>query len=263
MWGRKLKYRIIALTMAILFLPWSYFVYAEPEYESIVKRGSLSLDADMEVDNLALYGYEYDSYYLKLNGHTLIIHGQMVTSNISISFDGGQIICENDAKITGKSVAMTDINDSLVVNGNLILSTSENKIASGKIEVKGDVSVKGSTVFKNNELILSGDKEQIVYQEDDCRFAKVIVKNYSEDGITISNAFNYESLVDNSCHISFVDDTRVVGTKLVEDKVYSCDVYLSSGMFDLNGHNVVIMGNLIQEGGTLCLNGGSLKIGGD
>ena len=266
MWGRKLKYRIIALTMAILFLPWSSFIYAEQQsYNNVDTYGNFSLNSDVDVNNFILTGYSTSYGKLELNGHSLRVHGKMRLNKVSISFDGGEIICDNDATIITSRLQMSDVNERISVNGNLdlIVNSTFSYDTGAKLEVKGNFSLKGKVKFKDSTLKLSGDKGQILYQDDECSLSKVIVENYSDEGIIISNAFNYDSLVDNGCKISFVDETRIVGAKQLEDKVYPGDLYLSSGTFDLNGHSIVVMGNLIQEGGTIYLNGGSLKIGGD
>ncbi|MBR1673423.1 MAG: PKD domain-containing protein [Eubacterium sp.] len=252
--------------MAILFLPWSSFIYAEQQsYNNVDTYGNFSLNSDVDVNNFILTGYSTSYGKLELNGHSLRVHGKMRLNKVSISFDGGEIICDNDATIITSRLQMSDVNEKISVNGNLDLTVNSafSYDVGAKLEVKGNFSLKGKVKFKDSTLKLSGDKGQILYQDDECSLSKVIVENYSDEGIIISNAFNYDSLVDNGCKIRFVDETRIVGAKQLEDKVYPGDLYISSGTFDLNGHNIVVMGNLIQEGGTIYLNGGSLKIGGD
>ncbi|MCR5228150.1 MAG: PKD domain-containing protein [Eubacterium sp.] len=239
----------------------------EPEdevvtYDDLVVTGSVNLNEDMEVGSVTINN---DSS-LNLNGHTLTCHGDFsIGYRASLTFNNGEILC--DGSFTSdqaySSINMQNLNDYLLVCGKLELTTGTIKATNGCIEAKGDVNIANCfAALNDNTFIFSGNTEQNLSQTAGSKFGKVILKNYSEEGIIINNAFNYDELQQNGCNVRLSDQEGISGYTLTEDEEKDGLFILSAGTLDLNGHTLTINGDFFHTGGKLKVNNGKLIING-
>ena len=231
------------------------------EYEDFVVSKHTTLNEDIEVASVSIN--EYCS--LKLNGHTITCHGDIVLNYRSeLTFENGEILCDGSFTANSRcTINMNNLNDYLFVEGRLELSNAIFNINSGCIESKGDVYVTNNfRASANNTFILSGEGQQTISQTPGSEFGNVIVKNYSEEGIVIDNTFNYANLQENGCKISLVNQEGISGYTLTEDEEKDGLFILSTGTLDLNGHTLTINGDFIHSGGKVKINNGKLIVNG-
>lgn len=231
------------------------------EYEDFVVSKNTTLNEDIEVASVSIN--EYCS--LKLNGHTITCHGDIVMNYRSeLTFENGEILCDGSFTANSRcTINMNNLNDYLFVEGRLELSYANFNINSGCIESKGDVYVTNNfRASANNTFILSGEGQQTISQTAGSEFGNVIVKNYSEEGIVIDNTFNYANLQENGCKISLVNQEGISGYTLTEDEEKDGLFILSTGTLDLNGHTLTINGDFIHSGGKVKINNGKLIVNG-
>lgn len=227
---------------------------------SLDVKGNVVLTEDMSVR----YVFWSDSATLDLNGYKLIVSEEYNMDTGTLKLNGGLLQCEKECKVTGKaSVIMNQVNDHLLVAGDLKLS-GKIDFQDGIIEAKGNVTV--NSLFqaqKNAVFIFSGEQKQTVKASDGSDFGHVIVQNYSTDGLYIQGGFQYQTLEDNGCNISYADIGGIRGYQLTEDEEFDGTFRLMTGTLDLNGHTLTIHGDFIQEAGTVLVNGGNLSVEGD
>lgn len=231
------------------------------EYEDFVVSKNTTLNEDIEVASVSIN--EYCS--LKLNGHTITCHGDIVLNYRSeLTFENGEILCDGSFTANSRcTINMNNLNDYLFVEGRLELSNAIFNINSGCIESKGDVYVTNNfRASANNTFILSGEGQQTISQTAGSEFGNVIVKNYSVEGIVIDNTFNYANLQENGCKISLVNQEGISGYTLTEDEEKDGLFILSTGTLDLNGHTLTINGDFIHSGGKVKINNGKLIVNG-
>lgn len=115
---------------------------------------------------------------------------------------------------------------------------------------------------QNHKTVLSGDTVQRVkFDTAESGFNILEIKNYSEEGVEFAQSLNANILIDNDCIVRF-PGLLATGWKLSEDEVYEGNLYLAAGTLDLNGHSLTIKGDLIQSGGIVDVNRGTLIIEG-
>ena len=233
--------------------------------------------------NVTYYGDVYVSSDLDLNGYKCIVYGNLIQSSDTLTLNGGTLDVSGDYRMEKENVdstgnvsysygyaklIMTNSSDIVNVGGTFENYIQDRKYASdlqaGVMSVKGDFIVKepsndrycspfkGEGTFKT---ILNGNTKQMV-----------CLQGYS--------GFNELEILNND--VIFTSDCYMEGFKTNQDIVVEGgkDRELNlRGVLDLNGHNLIINGDLKIDGGSkidgyvpssaINVNGGGIKVNGD
>ena len=233
--------------------------------------------------NVTYYGDVYVSSDLDLNGYKCIVYGNLIQSSDTLTLNGGTLDVSGDYRMEKENVdstgnvsysygyaklIMTNSSDIVNVGGtfeNFIYNwIFESDLQAGVMSVKGDFIVKepsdscyrspfkGEGTFKT---ILNGNTKQMV-----------CLQGYS--------GFNELEILNND--VIFTSDCYMEGFKTNQDIVVEGgkDRELNlRGVLDLNGHNLIINGDLKIDGGSkidgyvpssaINVNGGGIKVNGD
>ena len=227
--------------------------------------------------NVTYYGDVYVSSDLDLNGYKCIVYGNLIQSSDTLTLDGGTLDVSGDYRMEKENVdstgnvsysygyaklIMTNSSDIVNVGGTFENYIQDRKYASdlqaGVMSVKGDFIVKepsddrycspfkGEGTFKT---ILNGNTKQMV-----------CLQGYS--------GFNELEILNND--VIFTSDCYMEGFKTNQDIVVEGgkDRELNlRGVLDLNGHNLIINGDLKIEGydssSAINVNGGAINVNGD
>lgn len=258
---------------------------------------------DVVIDgNLVIVNQEVD-----LAGHDLTINGNLnqyfadVTDEklCKIKINGGRLIVEGNYTIgydtNGKpeqrddgysTLEMTNENDYVFVGGDFIvgsgdrdLTNIDNNLTAGVMEVKGNFYCKTSDwkrgryiARENHKVILSGDKEQEVYDDSGwLLFNELEIKN--ENGVKFTPFIPVAKM---KGHYKILDESILRIESIVGDVVIDGNLTIIDNEIDLNGYNLTINGDLNQYSvGRLYssddkpfltkikINGGSLKVNGN
>ena len=146
-----------------------------------------------------------------------------------------------------------NVDDRAMINGNV-----------GTCIVGKDLIVKGSVGFNSSHrMILNGQGKQTVQINDEnSYFATIELQNQSAEGVSFDRKPVCDKLLRNGCVISFPNDAWTYGYTLEEDETHE-SMILFDETLDLNGHTLTIEGDLIQAGGEVKVNHGTLKVLGD
>ena len=233
--------------------------------------------------NVTYYGDVYVSSDLDLNGYKCIVYGNLIQSSDTLTLNGGTLDVSGDYRMEKENVdstgnvsysygyaklIMTNSSDIVNVGGtfeNFIYNwIFESDLQAGVMSVKGDFIVKEpsndrySSPFKGEgtfKTILNGNTKQMV-----------CLQGYS--------GFNELEILNND--VIFTSDCYMEGFKTNQDIVVEGgkDRELKlSGVLDLNGHNLIINGDLKINGDSkiygydpssaINVNGGAINVNGD
>ena len=227
--------------------------------------------------NVTYYGDVYVSSDLDLNGYKCIVYGNLIQSSDTLTLNGGTLDVSGDYRMEKENVdstgnvsysygyaklIMTNSSDIVNVGGTFENYMQDRKYASdlqaGVMSVKGDFIVKEpsndrySSPFKGEgtfKTILNGNTKQMV-----------CLQGYS--------GFNELEILNND--VIFTSDCYMEGFKTNQDIVVEGgkDRELNlRGVLDLNGHNLIINGDLKIEGydssSAINVNGGAINVNGD
>ncbi len=241
------------------------------------------LNADTEISGSLYLSYLdiFDVNEKTLNiGKDLVVNGGRLNLNkgrINVSGDfRHQNMTERNGKFVYEVGNYGEVNmlfpeDYLFVGGDFISYDRQNKSLSlidGTIEIKGNFMQFGDAykcfyATENNKVIFSGDKKQSISAEcPQMRFARIELKNTSDDGVVFENGINYGTLEANDSKYSFADGSRR-GWTLEKDEETEGDLLISGGKLDLNGHKLTVNGNITITAGEMAVNGGKLDVSGN
>ena len=233
--------------------------------------------------NVTYYGDVYVSSDLDLNGYKCIVYGNLIQSSDTLTLNGGTLDVSGDYRMEKENVdstgnvsysygyaklIMTNSSDIVNVGGtfeNCIWNQKyDSDLQAGVMSVKGDFIVKEpsndrySSPFKGEgtfKTILNGNTKQMV-----------CLQGYS--------GFNELEILNND--VIFTSDCYMEGFKTNQDIVVEGgkDRELKlSGVLDLNGHNLIINGDLKINGDSkiygydpssaINVNGGAINVNGD
>ncbi|MDQ2085047.1 fibronectin type III domain-containing protein [Herbivorax sp. ANBcel31] len=223
---------------------------------------------------------------LKLNGYSLTVTGDLIQSGGTLEVDGGELTVKGDYLMQSKNVNnegeiiytnsngylnMTNEEDYVFVKGDFVMQSSNNHfdlLTTGLLEIQGNFTQKTGedgnfNSTESHRTVLSGEELQTIsFDTSQSRFNILELKNHSKEGIVFKqNTLNAITLIDNDCKVSFPKEAD--GWKLAEDEIYEGDLYISSGILNLNGYNLTITGDLIQSAGIVDVSGGKLNVKGD
>jgi len=251
--------------------------------ERITTSGELTVDGNVGIGNSVSLGGNLTvgkdleiASYLYLEGNLLEVDGNILHTGEELWLNGGKIYCHGNYTSTARGnnyynrIVMTNNNDYMCVDGNMTISSATNntKLTAGTLEIKGDFTQKNGNA---NNFVASGShttifsgtsKQTILFDSASSYFNICEIKNESEEGIYAPGGINATTLKRNGCNIDFGNDGKF-GWTLDEDETIEGDLRLVSDELDLAGHTLTITGNLIQEGGTVHVNGGKLVVKGD
>ncbi|MDO4945470.1 MAG: fibronectin type III domain-containing protein [Ruminococcus sp.] len=251
--------------------------------------GSLSIGETYNLNSdISAVGDLYVSSYLSLNGYKFSFDGGITISgnvylnggelnckknialNRYLNIGGGKLICEGNVNIPYYygHMNMQNANDEVHISGDFTFDGGDysSYFTNGKLYIGGNCTIYRSAfnAQSKHETIFNGDKKQIInVTVSNAGFGKVTLNNTSEDGIEITNSFNYTELVNESgCKVTFANGGSA-GETLSADKIVDGDYTLAMGELNLNGHTLTINGDFIQAGGEVKVNSGKLIVNGN
>lgn len=196
----------------------------------------------------------------------LTVHGDItLNEHSSIRMYEATLECDRLIENLNSGIIMSSQNDKLIVHKQL--SVARGKYTNGSVIINGDIDFadKASNEFGDGITVeFSGEKKQTITMDGNLHsFSKVVLRNSSEEGIYISNTFNYKELTnDFDSKVTFANG-GVFGYTLTSDMVIEEDFNLSAGVLDLNGYSLEVQGDFNQLGGSIQLNNGTLVIEGN
>ncbi len=242
-------------------------------YKGYVKIDSgYQLYSDMIID-----GKLYLTSSLYLRGFNLKVTGDVDVYNGIIHLGGGRMECGGDLNMTSVTnsrsyLQMTNANDYVLVCGNVNWSSAlgaSGWLTAGTLEIKGDFTQTiaqyedNFTATGTHKVILSGDKKQTVTFNSDLSYFNIVeLQNTNLEGIYCPGHFVFTQLIKNGCRITY-EGEGTYGWTLEGDEFFEGDMHLVGDELNLNGHTLVIEGNLIHEAGTINVNSGCLIVKGD
>ena len=258
-------------------------------HADIIVTDNYVLDADIET-----YGNIIVTRggTLNLNGHTLLSHGRMDISGGTVNLNGGtltvyediiqsggEMLCnkgtlnvegnyriqevtsDNDGKITysestGK-LRMVNETDRVNVSGDFVMqstygdSMDRNKFSAGTLTVKGNFSQLYGNGCGGQNFVASGTH-------------KVVLDGSGARTVTFeSSNSHFNELVVGSNTKLYWEGDFVINPLLHDLTIYNGVTMSSANTINLNGHTLTIKGDLIQSGGTMFCNKGTLNVEGN
>ena len=204
---------------------------------------------DLSGYTLTVDGNYYQEWYLNVNKGALKVDGNYIRTN-----GRAELYMQNEAA-------------SIEVKGNFTFTGSYYgyTLNAGTITVGGDFTVNDSSFrpYGTHKVVLNGAEKQTVRMDSpNSNLNKAVFSNTSEDGIVIVGALNVNE-IENTTDCKVTCGDGIMGSKLQSDLTLTGDCYMVAGNFDLNGYTLSVSGSLIQAGGKITVNGGSLEVGKD
>ncbi|MCR4801981.1 MAG: PKD domain-containing protein, partial [Lachnospiraceae bacterium] len=160
---------------------------------------------------------------------------------------------------------MTNTASKFEVDGNVTIGTRNyNNLTAGTMWIGGDFTqtVTNSSHADNfaasgsHKVILCGDKKQTITFSSECSYFNVL--ELQNDEVYSDCVIPARQVIDNGYTVNYKEG--VAGWTLEENMIIEDDLYITSGVLDLNGHKLVVNGNLILGDGQLKVNEGSLVV---
>ncbi|MDE7423660.1 MAG: hypothetical protein K2N51_08210, partial [Lachnospiraceae bacterium] len=237
--------------------------------ESKTISSNYTLDEDMEVGDLVIR----NSATLNLNGHTLTVHGSISMESYSyLKINKGYIKCYGSFNIDRYGyLYMTNANDYIWINGNVNWNSyysGKDCLYAGTMEIKGNfVHTNSNYSFTSKDdfcMLLSGTRPQSVSFGNLTSYFNILeLNNYSNEGVTFQGVIQAKKVIRNGCNVNCGDIKGKYGWTLEEDEEIADDLVLLTDTLDLNGHTLTVKGDLIQTGGEIFVNKGTLIVEGD
>ena len=229
--------------------------------EVVTVNDTLTVDGDMDLD---YYGELYvNNAEINIGGNFVQDESSRLVLNHGTMNIGADY--EFDNYFSGYEISMKNSDDYIQVNGDWISKGGGVVgLASGTVEVKGDINLKTRITAKDTHtLLLSGDKLQTINVTDDTTWGTIELQNYSEDGVYAEKIFTKNKLIRNGCRLKYGNCVGEFGWKLQDDQVWEGDLVIIEDTLDLNGHTLTVNGDFIQQSGDLDLNKGCLIVNGN
>ena len=209
------------------------------------------------------------------NGCQLIIQGNLrvegeLYSDYNLRMESGRLTVGKNLVIAYKNsyygITMNNDASYIMVCGDFLYKADKRStgIFAGTLEVKGNFIAETTFYMQGtSRLIFSGERAQIIkLSEESSKFHIVELRNYSEAGVYCEKMFRRTELIRNGCKITYGNAEGQFGEILTEDTVIEGDFLLLDDTLDLNGHSLTIKGDLIHQGGTVYIHGGTLNVEG-
>lgn len=213
--------------------------------------------------------FNITSGVVDLNGYNLIVHGDVKINGGYLKLSNGYMECNGDVTVMNSGyITMDGNNDYLFIKGNLNWGSSTYNLKKGTIELQSDLNQMESGNYFNTKdtfkVIFSGDKLQHIISKnpyEGVSFANLELKNTSDEGVYSATPIYCENIVRNGNKIRYgTVSSYSYGYRLDKDTEIDGDFVLMEDTLDLNGHTLTIHGNLIQIGGKVSVNGGTLIV---
>ena len=243
--------------------------YIQPSGNASLKNGTLNGSINI-TNNNSIYG----TYHI--TGDLIIKNNMSLYGTMTV--DGDIIFNSSKIFLYGNDEAESY----LEVKGDI--KASENCTACyidfnrGSLKLYGDLnipcckvttSVLNATTYDTNKFILCGTKKQTIEVASGSSFGQIIIENTSEDGVCSRNKLDAISVKDDNNKLKYGTyggnpaTEGVYGWTLQEDQIITEDLVLYDRTLDLNGHTLTVNGDLIQAGGLIVINKGTLIVKGD
>lgn len=243
--------------------------YIQPSGNASLKNGTLNGSINI-TNNNSIYG----TYHI--TGDLIIKNNMSLYGTMTV--DGDIIFNSSKIFLYGNDEAESY----LEVKGDI--KASENCTACyidfnrGSLKLYGDLnipcckvttSVLNATTYDTNKFILCGTKKQTIEVTSDSSFGQIIIENTSKDGVCSRNKLDAISVKDDNNKLKYGTyggnpaTEGVYGWTLQEDQIITEDLVLYDRTLDLNGHTLTVNGDLIQAGGLIVINKGTLIVKGD
>ena len=263
--GKKWLY-VILMLLAVLCIGCGTAAADEIIGEVTVQSDSLTFAGGLHMD----YGDVLD-----LNGHYVLVSGDLLQEGGRIIFNGGSLTVTGSFTCTGSSSSITMDNDSdlMEVYGNFYFNAwYASTFTAGQMFVHGDFIQKTANnagTFSPSEehlTVLNGGGNQVVgFGDPQCSFGKV---QFTNQDLTIQDHIGWKKLttdltaksdnaaltgsLDFSGHTISVDGNLDIG---YAESAYAGDLYL-------NGGNLIVTGDVVHKRGNIVVSGGEIRIGG-
>ncbi len=255
----------------------------EEVYANVISE-NLTLSGDLVVEgNLLIRGGN-----VNLNGHNLIVEGTLRHVNGRIRVNGGALEVKGNYYIetieggaSDGTLVMSTASDTVKVFGDFVMNSAMgsgyNVFSAGVMEVKGDFIQKGiiadssSENFvgkSNHKLKLSGDEVQkIIFESLRFKINILEITKPLDTGYLIEpNKVVWEEVLlvekgsEEPVEIkSFPEDIIYEDYTLDENLEFEGDLIITANI-DLNGHTLVVKGDLWHLGGRISVNNGNLIV---
>ncbi len=244
---------------------------------------------DIEIDHVSFSSYKN----VEIAGDLILIGSLSVAGNVTVSGDlivkdrnyaysssaylnlssGGNFHVKGklDATQTTKEWVMSgSIGNTFRVDGDALADNIRLNFSNGaRFEVGGNLNLMKKYYFSMTEksaLVFCGDEKQemLVDSKDRISLRVVEILNTSEEGVHFNRDDIYiETINTNGNHLFLAGKEVLEPFTLTEDTTLTGDYYMVGGTLDLNGHMLVVDGNLEAEYTTIDINGGTLHMNGD
>ena len=215
-------------------------------------------------------GYFYISSAIYTKGNIYFIgsseNNEYYLNEGSITTDKDLIIKSNapssETKIFGNYY---DEDVYVTVKGNMFVEDDcYYMLERGILTLGGNLSGNGYIQLSGtHKTIFNGTEIQEVDINKGSYFASVEIDNSSEEGVVCLYLYPISNLNRKGNNITFEGINGLFGWKLEEDTTIDGDLVLIDDTLDLNGHKLIITGNLIQYSGIVYVHGGELVVDGD
>ena len=279
--------------------------------DGVLRLETLSFSGDIKgfADDIEIAGdADFTAGRVDLNGRTLSVGGNLLHSGGDLVVNGGTLdvdgnyviaeaVSENGAgekeyAICQGRLYMEQAADTVRVQGDFATNCFGNTLGAGTMYLAGDLTAYSGDFDADGEhtVVFNGIEEQHIYFKNASRdgFANVHFENpnicldSNIRGFTLQDDINlklgveeqlatYGATMDLNGHSLSQDgvirletlsfDGRIKG--FVDDIEIAGDAELTGGSVDLNGRTLRVGGNLLQSYGDLVLNGGTLDVAGD
>lgn len=212
----------------------------------IIKRelslyGSMTVDGDVVFSSrgngyrsyIYLYGNDETTSYLEVKGDIRALES---CTNCKINFSRGSVKLHGNLDITCCNV-YTDVYNTFT--------------------------------YGTNKFVLCGTEKQTIEVATGSSFGQIIVENTSEDGVYSHDKLDAFSIKDDNNKLKYgtyagnEDTEGRYGWTLQQDETIDKDLILYDRTLDLNGHTLTVNGDLIQTGGLINIDKGTLVVNGD
>jgi cytoskeletal protein CcmA (bactofilin family) len=222
---------------------------------------------------------------LDLNGYKLVVEGDLRHVNGSLKINEGTLEVKGNYYIetieggaSDGALVMSKDSDTVKVFGDFVMNSargsSYNVFSAGVMEVKGDFTQKGSgssenfVAKSNHKLKLNGDEVQkIIFESLRFKINILEITKPLDTGYLIEpNKVVWEEVLlvekgsEEPVEIkSFPEDIIYEDYTLDENLEFEGDLIITANI-DLNGHTLVVKGDLWHLGGRISVNNGNLIV---
>ena len=211
---------------------------------------------------------------LDLNGHTLTIKGDLIQAGGTMYCNNGTLNVEGDYRIqeattdndgntvydySDGNLRMVNEADRVNVSGDFIMQSCfsnvttyfSNDFTAGTLTIKGNFSQLYGNGCGGQNFVASGTH-------------KVVLDGNGARTVTFENSnSHFDELVVGTDTRLYWQGDFVINPLLHDLTIYNSVTMSSANTIDLNGHTLTIKGDLIQAGGTMYCNKGTLNVEGD